>query len=130
MHTNLHDETRELEWIIVHDQSPSVADHFCDTARDHARGECPRAPSYAFGQMCNETDGKERNECGIGAERWTIVEDGGLYRAGIECASVEGRHLEKIPTVVRKGSGKIGRTENVLCQVQQPSQDRGRWMRN
>ena len=80
--------------------------------------------------MCNETDGKERNECGIGAEGWTIVEDGGLYRAGIECASVEGRHLEKIPTVVRKGSGKIGRTENVFCQVQRPSQDRSRWMRN
>jgi len=84
--TNLHLETRSRPWVLVHDETPNVADHFTEYAKSDGEHECPCSFPCSDDELREEEDAEEYCEESVCAQvRIVAVErtaDGTVWRHG------------------------------------------------
>ena len=71
--TNLHNEPRLLEWIVVHHDSTSIAQYLIDTSKDHGGHVAPILKPSSQVCLDDQADAVECDECGAGWDRRAIA---------------------------------------------------------
>lgn len=77
--TNLHDEARMFEWVLVHHDPTNVAKDLINAPEQHGSHEAPGLVSPAKGHLNDAADGVESYECATQAEGGTVAIDTELH---------------------------------------------------
>lgn len=84
--TNLQHEAGKAPWVIVHDDSSTVADHLNSAANRYQCSERPLLPTVALVDMNDHADAENGDEEGVGGEVWLVLKDAPLDVACFEVA--------------------------------------------
>lgn len=101
--TDLHHESSKAPWIVMHDDSSSVAYHLGDASKCAQDTESPLLPAIRLVDVDKQADAKDCDEEGVGRQAGLVLEDALLDAACFERAvpdtslRVLGRHdLERV----------------------------------
>lgn len=73
--TNLQHEASKAPWVIVHDDSSTMTDHFNSAANRNQCSKRPLLPTVALVDVDNHADAENGDEEGVGGEVWLVLED-------------------------------------------------------
>lgn len=84
--TNLQHKAGETPWVVVHDNSSTVADHLNGTANRDQSCECPLSPAIALVDVNKHADTEDGDEYGVGGQIGLVLENAPLDTACFEVA--------------------------------------------
>ena len=84
--TDLHLEARRRPWVLVHDETPDIADHFTKYAESDGEHECPCSFPCSDDELREEEDAEEYCEESVCAQVGVVAvertADGTVWRHG------------------------------------------------